>query len=975
VTSQQANFTARARVIDLLGREQIADAPTAISELLKNAIDAAAAVAEVRFFGDYNLIQIEDNGVGMRTSDLIDKWLVVATESKRGEPDQDWLRFASKDQSKALSSYPPLGEKGIGRLAVAALGNGVLVWTRWGLGADAQRTLLFVHWVLFQHPRLSLNDIVIPYTVIEKEAATKEDAIGLMLDMKTWIQKNKFLWETNDEIKIQKQILNDIEDSFKSALDKINFLSTAGTLFSILGTTSETAAIFEAEEIRGEEIIAPEGLKLLLGFCDPFTDRKPRLKVEIQKDGESLGEGLEFWNQEDFKKADHYINLTMNEAGFVTGTIRVYDQTHQYEFQVSRLSSRSRLPGPWELKLGYIMGEKKDSRLSADEHSRYNSRVNTYGGLYVYRDGIRVLPYGRTDQDFLEFERRRSLNAGRYFFSHRRMFGGLYVSTSANPELKDKAGREGFIKNAAYRGLVTTLTDVFIDLALTYYGREASKEDDKDEKEDDLAKRARERAKQALKLFSRDFAKWKRRLPLWQERLEAEGKEITERFEAAGEDITKVEQDLRTCYRLIEDARRNLGDALLELGTEVPAIVKLPRKTREEFDRYLTERQMLQQRNLKRISGFAAQYEQIALNFESERERINRIRSRIEEVRSEYERSVAMELKDLMSECQKLSNHTAVRWKNEQEDSLAKILLDNAGTNDPALIAADKTGESVRKMEEALALQQRNLREVYLPFWYSIQSSIKRIEDTDASERALGALNREFEVLEERDAIYASLAQLGLIVESIDHDYTDLYNKMKIDLTDIEQVIGDSEPAKVLVEHLKDKLAGLEERVRYLSPLYRRHMNSQEDLTGRKIRQFINHLFSFESEKGLSLNFSRKFLEVNLIDVNGPVVLAAIANIVSNAVYWTTQGSEPREIRFTIVPRGFNISDSGPGIALRDQERIFNPFFSRRPYGRGLGLYIAKTTLEASGLDLSLALEPQTNALSGANFIIQKRAN
>ena len=35
-------FKSRARVIDLLGRQQIADAPTATGELFKNALDAGS---------------------------------------------------------------------------------------------------------------------------------------------------------------------------------------------------------------------------------------------------------------------------------------------------------------------------------------------------------------------------------------------------------------------------------------------------------------------------------------------------------------------------------------------------------------------------------------------------------------------------------------------------------------------------------------------------------------------------------------------------------------------------------------------------------------------------------------------------------------------------------------------------------------------------------------------------------------------
>lgn len=60
-------------------------------------------------------------------------------------------------------------------------------------------------------------------------------------------------------------------------------------------------------------------------------------------------------------------------------------------------------------------------------------------GLYIYRDEFRVLPYGRHNADFLNFEQRRNLRAGTYYFSYRRMFGYLGLERNRNPKLIDKS--------------------------------------------------------------------------------------------------------------------------------------------------------------------------------------------------------------------------------------------------------------------------------------------------------------------------------------------------------------------------------------------------------------------------------------------------------------------------------------------------------------------------------------------------------
>jgi signal transduction histidine kinase len=43
------------------------------------------------------------------------------------------------------------------------------------------------------------------------------------------------------------------------------------------------------------------------------------------------------------------------------------------------------------------------------------------------------------------------------------------------------------------------------------------------------------------------------------------------------------------------------------------------------------------------------------------------------------------------------------------------------------------------------------------------------------------------------------------------------------------------------------------------------------------------------------------------------------------------------------------VADSGPGVAPHDAARIFDPFFSTKPSGSGLGLCVAQTIAEAHG--------------------------
>jgi len=81
-----------------------------------------------------------------------------------------------------------------------------------------------------------------------------------------------------------------------------------------------------------------------------------------------------------------------------------------------------------------------------------------------------------------------------------------------------------------------------------------------------------------------------------------------------------------------------------------------------------------------------------------------------------------------------------------------------------------------------------------------------------------------------------------------------------------------------------------------------------------------------------------------------------LANLLSNALRYSP-AHEPVEVR--LLPQGrevvFEVRDSGPGISLDEQSRIFERFqrgghyLTREQGGAGLGLYLAKRLVEAMG--------------------------
>jgi signal transduction histidine kinase len=86
------------------------------------------------------------------------------------------------------------------------------------------------------------------------------------------------------------------------------------------------------------------------------------------------------------------------------------------------------------------------------------------------------------------------------------------------------------------------------------------------------------------------------------------------------------------------------------------------------------------------------------------------------------------------------------------------------------------------------------------------------------------------------------------------------------------------------------------------------------------------------------------------------VLSQVLANLVDNAVYWIIekrgQGKGGRiNAVLQKVEHGFSIriSDDGRGVPAKDRDAIFEPYFSTKPNGIGLGLYIARLVIEPYG--------------------------
>lgn len=97
------------------------------------------------------------------------------------------------------------------------------------------------------------------------------------------------------------------------------------------------------------------------------------------------------------------------------------------------------------------------------------------------------------------------------------------------------------------------------------------------------------------------------------------------------------------------------------------------------------------------------------------------------------------------------------------------------------------------------------------------------------------------------------------------------------------------------------------------------------------------------SELKGQIELERDFHPVDLLIVNGGEVHLALLNILKNAIYAVKESpKEPKKIKVTINADAqfvyCHIWDNGVGISEEDLKSIFNPFFTTKPVGDGIGL-------------------------------------
>ncbi len=442
VNKNSQPFKPYARLMNIIGDQLITDKKVAVIEVIKNSYDADAKNVEVRFcnmnnYGQNYLpeekqpyIEIEDDGDGMTLNIITDVWLRPATPSK--------LDKKKRKENKTSKGRIIQGEKGIGRFAIHKLGEKIEVFTK---SKGENEVKVEMDFTEFNPEKADLfNQPPTEYKLLEEVQNTwfvnnPPEEIHKEKGTLIRIYNLREQWKTNDFKELYKSIQRLIPPTDENAKSLgINFKQD-----------------FTVNMIINERDYAPEDVTT---FRDVIERSQFTMIGEVSPNGVLK---FSYTSTAPYRKViDREINLLKIES------LSKYQYPTQTTNEWFIENKREPKCGGFKFSFYAFNLKNRDKTILTKDIEQFIKQ----NFVYLYRDGVRVYPFGESGYDWLELDKSRArVRAGDYI-SYNDLTGFVYIGQGEdkNPLLKDSTNRQGIMNiEGAYedfKRLVTIVTQV-----------------------------------------------------------------------------------------------------------------------------------------------------------------------------------------------------------------------------------------------------------------------------------------------------------------------------------------------------------------------------------------------------------------------------------------------------------------------------------------------------------------------------------
>jgi signal transduction histidine kinase len=433
----------------MLGDQLIKNETIALTELVKNAYDADASECRVNFVGfdaekltnsKGASIVIEDNGTGMTYEVITKHFLNPATPIKKTKMGEQPLKTAK--------GRVPQGEKGIGRFSMLKLGRKVTVLSR-ERDSDVVHKVVFDFseyndeflndGALYDDQEIFLDEIIVNYESVPIDNLSKELFVKMGNGTTIVIEDLKGQWDTikikdfekgllrfnpfeldNDEVVKNSDFsidtyINDKKHDYQSGeLKQIQDIVFHKALYRINGRYDENNKKFLFDYSEAGGVLQRVVIHLTPGIAEQLQahSSEERATKDFQ--------GLQIFRIDPAKKRQHIADFFVDG-----GTTECGD--FEFNFYIFDFNAKPKDP----------LGLQKMEKDLIREHR-----------VFLYRDEVRVQPYGAPDDDWLQVDRHRAEIRANEQFSNDQLFGQIKITKTGNERLKDKTSREGIIEDS-----------------------------------------------------------------------------------------------------------------------------------------------------------------------------------------------------------------------------------------------------------------------------------------------------------------------------------------------------------------------------------------------------------------------------------------------------------------------------------------------------------------------------------------------
>ena len=431
-----------ARLLTMLGEQLIKNEQIALAELIKNSYDADAEWVKVRFvdFGfdekkkeifktkDSKII-IEDNGCGMSMGVIEDSWMNPATPNKKTRKNEEIKTTPKKHRIIQ-------GEKGIGRFAILKLGRDIKITTR----PEGQNTEYVINYNLSQYDddfltkkeegkdevieqKIYIDDISIPVSeqkpivLVDRKVIVNNSVFEHRNNQGTVIEISNLKGEWSFD-KIKK--VNAESQKLESIFEKIFSEKKKEDLFEIGFECNSDRLLYSDETIKELSSLLENSavLKITNGL---YSEKEGRFTYKINNVPYALS-----------LKDSQISGLSVFKERFAEKNL--FDETE----------IRNTTCG--DFKFNFFVFDFAADKESAYYLDKKDKETIKEHRIYLYRDHIRVAPYGDPDNDWLEIDKKRGVGRAGDYLSNDQVVGFVDISKQGNPRLKDKTNREGLIE-------------------------------------------------------------------------------------------------------------------------------------------------------------------------------------------------------------------------------------------------------------------------------------------------------------------------------------------------------------------------------------------------------------------------------------------------------------------------------------------------------------------------------------------------